>query len=84
MKTDYGITLDKTREGVLLCNVMRSPICIHSFMAEPSEKGYRLYEMISKDERIERGLVEGEPTAKLNLSMMAQQFILGYTRIRGK
>ncbi len=84
MKTDYELTLDRTPEGNLICNVMRPPICLHTFTAEPSEKGYKIYEVVSRDERVDRGLVEGEPTAKLNLSMMAQQFILKYSQVRRK
>ena len=84
MKTNYELTLDRTPEGNIICNVMRPPICIHTFTAEPMGKEYKLYELVSRGERIDIGSVEGESTARLNLSRLAQQFILGYTPVRRK
>ncbi len=88
IKTTYDIVLDKTPEGVLVCNVMRlmrPPTCLYTFHARPEGEKYRLLAIVSGTERTDYGLVDNEVTARSNLARIAQQYAINHvvTRLGG-
>ena len=86
MKTNYDITMDRNREGVLVCHVMRPPICLYTLEGRPEGEKYRLVTIVSPTERIYHGVVDNETTARLNLARMAQQYAMSHvvTRAGGR
>lgn len=85
VRPTYDIVLDKTLQGVLVCNVMkvmRPPTCLYTFHARPEGEKYRLYRILPGTDEINNGLVDNEAMAKSNLVRIAQQYALRHVTIR--
>lgn len=82
MRTDYDITMDKTKEGGLICHVIRTPVVLYTLEAKPEGGKYRLLTVISPTERIDHGLVDNGAGAERNLVRMAQQYAMSHVVVR--